>query len=734
MKSVRQLLRQPLKTAVGVALMILAAAIVCLCVGQALAAQNTKAALDERFSTVAIPLVQEHVDGSVNEHALVLDGELAAWIDKMAAEHPDIVRGMAKHGILSAYIPELTPYNSTIEHQRSNINIQVSGGQAQTSLSYGDFQASPFNMPYCSAMLVIRLDEIYGPNERSKTYLCEPDPLTPEDFDTYTEYLEYKNSLEKITINLGYEVFLVGTVTQVISQDGGYRDPVGRTANLTLYLQTLEQFEMLELVPGEEYIIYGMDYIDEHMELTSMYETLNFIPREKMDPFDPDLLYVYTPEEVAECFGRYVAEYAGKKLSGEWYAKLNAISMTLGDPEHLLQFEEIRDEDGYLLDIKEKTQYAITDQNGLTQMVSREAYAAHYGRPSIARLDGSVEDLLDSEEGAIWKAALECTEINNHAFAVIGVDKMDYLGEFSLKRSQIVEGRDFTQEERENGMRVCIVHELMAHNAGLQIGDTITLNLYSTDNNLPYQSFRSDGYGILNPSASFYFGTTPFADTAEYTIVGIYRGEKWPNLKEDPYAFSANTVFVPKSSVQTAMEECDSIIFNTLVLENGKIEEFHELARKSGFAGRFKYNDQNYSTIAANFHNYEALGRQMLAIGAVLYTVLLLLFLLLYPGLQKNNVVTMQSLGCGFLRRFWHIMLSSLGIVIPASLLGGWFGGQLWGKLVEALQTTAESTIALQIEPGALAMVAMAQLLFAVVLTICVALFVAAPRKMASRR
>ena len=61
MKSIKQLLRQPLKTAVGIALMTLAATIVCLCVGQALAAQTTKAALDERFSTVGIPTIEVHI-------------------------------------------------------------------------------------------------------------------------------------------------------------------------------------------------------------------------------------------------------------------------------------------------------------------------------------------------------------------------------------------------------------------------------------------------------------------------------------------------------------------------------------------------------------------------------------------------------------------------------------------------------------------------------------------------
>jgi hypothetical protein len=225
-------------------------------------------------------------------------------------------------------------------------------------------------------------------------------------------------------------------------------------------------------------------------------------------------------------------------------------------------------------------------------------------------------------------------------------------------------------------------------------------------------------------------------ETAEYTIVGFWRGEAlWPNVAfVSEYAFTPNTIFVPRASVQTEMEERGSILFNTLVLQNGKIEEFHEMAMNAGFAGKFKYYDQDYSTVAANFHNYDALAQQMLVIGMVIYGVLLLIYLLLYPGSKRNDMVTMHSFGAGFGRCFIHVMFSSLCIVIPASVLGGWIGSALWDYLVAALQTTAESTVALQIEPGALSLVALVQLLAAGIFTICVAIVVATPRKMASRR
>lgn len=735
MRSVRQLLRQPLKTMVGLALMTLAAAIVCLCVGQALAAQTTKKALDERFSTVGIPMVQVYMDGSVNEKSFLLDDEISAWLDEMQAQHPEIVRQQARHGFLSAYIPQLQPLNFTQEKY------------FPTESAWYSYKAFPETMLYTHAMLVITLDEVGEPTPVKGTYPV--DDLKPEDFPTQADYdywLYEDPSTEKMTAQQGYSVDITGTVTGVVSLPFGERNPVGRTARLTFTAPTLEQVEALNLVPGEQYIIYGMDYMDQHWKLASELNPDGFKDYLKLEEYHPEWFRFLTEAELryyahwGEMFPalayrtEWIAFYNDIYLTRPQYLKLNSISMTLGIPVPLTEYEEIRDEQtGQLLELRPKTQITCTNGAGQTVTYSFDEYTSRYKVPTIAHLDGTVEEFLNSSQGEAWKAALERSEVNHQAFPVIGVDRLDYLADFSLLRAGIVEGRDFIQEERENGSRVCIIQDSLAEANGLSVGDTITLSLYAADHSLPYDT---DGVGLLTPPAATYFHTTAFEETAEYTIVGLWHGKTvWPDVAlENEYAFTPNTIFVPKSSVQMPMEESEGLLFNTLVLQNGKIEAFHQLALDAGYAGRYKYYDHGYSDIAVNFHNYEALAREMLVIGAVVYTVLLLLFLLLYPGLQKNNVATMQSLGCGFLRRFWHILLSTLGIVIPASVLGGWIGGQLWDELLAALQTTAESTITLELPPQALVAVALAQLLFAAMLTICVAIYIAAPRKMASRR
>ena len=719
MKTIKQLLRQPLKTGVGLVLMTLAAAILCLCVGQALAAQHTKEALDERFSTIGIPLVHEDMRGVITEDSYKMEDELLNWIAQMSREHPDIVQGVARQGALTAYIPEMMPYNPLLTRQSQYVQ-------------YYPFQSSVF-VPYSCTMLVVTIDTIGKPREIMQEYVRDPYLLTEEDFPNKTAYYIYLQSVETMYQQAGYRVTLIATVDQALGLEEGYLDPVGRTATLTLNIPTLEALEELNLVTGEQYIIYGMDYVDEHGQLIYSAENDKNFVREQWTTFDPELLHVYTEEDIADSYGIYAAVYAGVKLKWGQYEQLNKITMTLENPAGMIHFDEIRDEEGYLQDLVEKSQYSVTDEKGNTLVLTKEEYVKRYGLPVIERLEGNATDFLNSRQGQNWKEVWEWIKFTNHGFQVFGVDKMDYFAAFALKRAQIVQGRDFTQEELLRGDRVCLIQEALAEVNGLQIGDTITLQFYPSQNSLPNQYIGAGKTSAQDPTGFHRFDPTTLSEGVVYTIIGFYRNDNWPDLEADPYAFSANTVFVPKAS-EKSMEETDSIVLNTLLLQNGKIEDFHALAKSAGFAGRFKYYDQDYSTIAVNFHNYEALAQEMLVIGAVLYMVLLLLFLLLYPGFQKKNAATMQSLGCGFLRRLWHVLLSSLGIVVPASLLGGWIGRQLWGKLVAALQTTAESSIALQIESGALVKVALAQLLFAVVMTISVAAFVTAPRKMASRR
>ncbi len=768
MKTLKQLLRQPIKTVVGLVFMTLAATIACLCVCQAIAAQSTKKSLDERFSTVAIVSYQEDMTGF---DTVRVDEELLQWLQNAAREHPDIIKGLAPNGQLSAYIPQLLPYNTRTQNNVANYSwdsgLYFSGNNQYAGITH-----------YDSAMLVITLEEIsevitpmdaYAAREQlpngwmdtASSWISYLQLERDKAYRSGGDYKVYQDIIDLVlenTLTDGYTVELTGTIHQAISLPDGMRDPVGMTARLTLTLPSMEDIEALGLVPGQQYIVYGMDYFDDY-QLFVQYMKQSSFKHISFAPFDPAKLRELTEREKLSFLGNKkidpVILYDYVPLEQWQYDRINTVSMTLCQPVNLIPYEEIRNEAGEVVERIPQTQVTYIDANGQTYTIPMDEYNARYAVPTIAKLSGSVEDFLSSAEGKQWQAALNQSQVNNHAFAVFGVDDMYQLPTFALGKTQMGDGREFTADEVANGARVCIIHELVAQQSGLQIGDTLTLSFYATDYanpyqptsvqelilqktcqaaGKPYQAVTALEQGLLRPSAGLYLSTTPLVETAEYTIVGFWQGSAWPDANEDYYNFSANTVFVPRDSVRSEMEHSNSISSVCVVLENGMIGQFHDLVKRAGYAGKFKYTDQGYSDIAVNFHNYESLAQQIMLVGAVIYVILLLLFLLLYPATQRKTVRTMQSMGCNFLRCFGHVLLYSMLIMVTASALGGLAGSLLWDQMVTALQATTESSIALQLESGVLEMVTVAQLLLGLVLSALVAIVIAIPRGISARR
>lgn len=747
MKAIKQLLRQPLKTLLGVLLMTLAVAVLCVCVGQALAAQYTRKDLNERFSTVAVASLQEEYTGA---QMLTVEEELLQWLEKMAVEHPDIVKGMAPNGVLSAYIPQLQPYN--IQSQ-----TYVSKHGADAALFQPGLNAYSGETCYDSAMFVITLQQVsqvVSPMETQQLRRKMPQyqldtakawitHLQNEQYKIYQNggyYPIYQDLIDmalETTTTEGYTVELTGTVTQVLYLPEDMRDPVGMTARLTLTLPSAQEIEALALTPGEQYIVYGLDYFDDYQFFVEYMKSSSF-KHISFEPFDSELVTEPTAQQIKSFMRNKKINvyklYNYVPLEKWQYDRINTVSMTLCAPSNLLPYVDVFNEVGKQVDRVAQDSYTYADADGTIHTLSMEQLNSLYGIPTIARLDGDVEAFLASETGAAWQSALEQAQVNGHGFCVVGVYDMHQLASFALEKAQIGEGREFTADEVASGAKVCMIHELVAQQSGLQIGDTITLSYYTTDYGVPYQSDRMQGQGLLRPSAGMYFSTTPFTETAEYTIVGFWKGDAWPDADKDYYNFSANTVFVPYPSVQTSMEQYNSIPFVAVELENGKVNEFHDLAKRSGYAGRFKYSDQGYSQIAVNFHDYESLAMQSMVVGIVIYVILLLLFLLLYPASQGKTVWTMESLGCNYRKRFGHVLLSAVCVMAMATAVGILIGTLLWDWVVAAMQATTESSVTLQMESGTLIKVAGAQLVLGFVLSALVALWVAMPRGISKRR
>ena len=643
MHSIRQLLRQPGKTVMGIVLITAAAAALIVCLGQGIAARETEAQLNAAFQTILFPSTEYHAAGD-------------AWAVAYGENHPEVVKEVSAPGFASAYIPQLTPDNYVSHFDSSD---------------KWEYITEPYNL----AMLEIILTEIGEP--------------APGDGESQQGEIA---------------VPLTGTVERVVMLQEDYGDCTGFTARLTLKLPEGSDLEALNLAVGERYLVFCTQYQDwDYLLRAGMCRTLD-IELAQWDSYHG--LQLFTPEEMENHnSGGFYGKRVGRVRIG------NNIT--------------------YVYDYQVPMYQAVIGTICNPALTLDESYS----HPTIVHLEGTVEDFLESSQGELWKEMLENMGINNHCFPVIGVDSTDSLADFARRVAGIAQGRDFTEQELKNGEKVCMISDTVAEKNGLHIGDTLNLQYYENDENLYYQLNNPETLGT-NPTASFYFAATTPLETAEsYTIVGIYhRTTDWEAPEENLYAFTPNTVFVPKASVSGEMEYGCHGLFRSFVLVNGKMEAFLAAAVEEGYGDIFTSYDNGYSAIAPSLQAYQENVNRVVILGILVYGIILLLFLLLYPGQQGKTLATMESFGANRNRRIVHVLVSAAGIMLPGSLAGAAVGILMWRYVSQALTTEASFTLPVEMNVVGMLWISAAQFVLAELLVLLIGLGLTRKKSLMKRK
>lgn len=494
------------------------------------------------------------------------------------------------------------------------------------------------------------------PEPEGAPYTCAMLEVTVERIDIYYYPVILPWGQEPSTTPGGSEI--ICRIDKVHALPDGYHDPTGYYARLIIKETTPEELAD-QYPPGSRFLVYGTDYYDWDWQaretLKYEYET-DFNSELIIDTFDPDNITYYTDAQIQASGGRYYGEY-----------------------KH-----------GYKTIRLDKYDISWIRTIEMTE-------------PEMIHLDGTVEEFLASEDGSQWLKYFEYADINNHAFPIIGVDKLGYIGNFAQGSARIVEGRDFTQDELDSGAKVCIMAQSLASSNGLSVGDTICPQYYRFDPEMKGVKRISSGVGTTEPTAYFFGDNTPFEGQVEaYTIVGLYRGSEWQNPQDDLYCFTPNTIFAPKNAVTGTMDYADLAFFRTLVLENGKLTEFMELASESGLDNLFECYDQGYSDVAPAFESYASSASRAAWIGGGAYLLLMGLYILLFPGSQGKDLSIMDSLGATRIQKLRHIAWSVMGILLPGSVLGTLLGIVLWDQVSEVLKESAKVVLQLQIDMSSL--------------------------------
>ena len=279
--------------------------------------------------------------------------------------------------------------------------------------------------------------------------------------------------------------------------------------------------------------------------------------------------------------------------------------------------------------------------------------------------DEVTEGFYETRRGKRWMELLGTWDYTNHIFPVTGTDNIHLIMAFYNGDAWISSGREFTDEEYENGEKVCLIGEKFARANGLETGDSIRLPfLYANHRSSAGSRFGSSGLGVtplLNTKGECY----PVFEDSSYTIVGMYSGNTG---FKDAYILGHNEILIPSRSVKNS--DADNIVAwgpmlgstTSFQIKNGTIKDYLEKWNRQGIDNvEITFYDGGYTQLEAGMENMKQISRILVVMGLVLILMVLLYFTWLFIIRQGERTAVERCLGLSkrkcFLSLFTGIFL-----------------------------------------------------------------------------
>lgn len=307
-------------------------------------------------------------------------------------------------------------------------------------------------------------------------------------------------------------------------------------------------------------------------------------------------------------------------------------------------------------------------------------------RPDGSRISDEFEDgqtIFEVTDGfyetAAGKRLLDLAETEDYIFhtqPVTGTNKTCLLMPFYNEDSYICEGRDISEEEYEEGRKVCLAPRNFMKNNQLSIGDKIKTQLFYTNTrrNAGWDFDLGGGgaaYTIIDENGD---RLEPF-EVSEYEVVGIYD----TRMGTGDYVFSSggDELIVPMKSIESGKEKnlvsCGPMTDGTTSFQipNGSIEDFQKKWAEYGTPDlEITFYDMGYTQLKAGIENMKNLSLFFLIAGVILTGLLLAFFTHLFITKQAERTAIERSLGMSPAGCRWSLLSGLLLIVLMGSIAG----------------------------------------------------------------
>ena len=656
MNPMHQLTRRPVKAAFGALLLALAGVILALSGGQFWAAVQTRAGVEETYTTVAV------VTGGKRQ--LVSSGDIAyedigptyeanEFLKEAAQKGWSIIRGQAAMSLAGGYSPQLSPLNKFYAPTADKSDTRVDHDP---------------NAPYDFAVLEVEITQV-GP-----------------------ETTHYPNELFNNKENANHNWVVDGKVLSVQAMDPDWDDPTGRNVQVLLQINGTSDAAGKAIQPGQRYLLFTHSYRDldfEQRMLIAQDLMSDSRSGEEIDPYSLDI-------------DGNIIRYADRK---------EIVEMTDGDgnpvPDDTPLYrdpvtgqEEPLDMDRLhtiCVNVTDMSQpWMEYDWNEKTQEYEVQRvihYDTDYDLASFTLLPEGVTAKEMIASSPTWQKAMESVRVSSHSVPVLAVNHLEALADFAAGTTMVTQGRSISQAEYDSGAAVCLVSESLARENGLNVGDVLPLSLYEYDQDLRYSYIHE-----YNPRPSCYLPDQGFRQETEYTIIGLYRqSNEWVTT---PTSFTPNSVFVPEKSVTCQTVTGNYGVWSSLILQNGTIDQVEARLAENDLGGAVTYYDQGYSDIVESLDGYTRVSRTVLYVGLALWAVVLAAYCVLLPMQEGKTALRMWTLGAkrrDIAGQIWtpSALMAAAGTVIALAVS---IPGMSWAT--DKIQALTGSDLTLTVSTG----------------------------------
>jgi len=297
--------------------------------------------------------------------------------------------------------------------------------------------------------------------------------------------------------------------------------------------------------------------------------------------------------------------------------------------------------------------------------------ALGFDDPMWFELNGSIEDMLNSDMGEQIAAALRVAELSHNSLTVITTSDQNSLLRFNQRLNKITSGRAIGKKDAKTGARVCTVSEQLAETNGLKIGDMIDMQMFVTTLG-QMQTETGRTAWVQNP----YHPSLELTEPMEFEIIGIFSCIRHD---QNDHGVSPNTVFIPSTSfggidgapVNRIDSQYGSPVLDAIIIPNEKITESKAAISSiaDGYGEFFRFYDQGYSTFKPVLSNLRIGMTGITALAAAGWAIAVIMFSLFYIRRKKNEATLLYALGVSKNMRFRWVFSQSAIVILLAQVI-----------------------------------------------------------------